>query len=111
MRSTDKLGDMSFDEKVQKVQIDVPLLIEGINSHKPGLSAYLSDFANLIESIVTDAQNSANDSSVQYKRCVAALRSQVGALRDNEFQTETIKLTKVLEMVVTKIQQLSTHLN
>ena len=106
-----KPDDMSFEEKIQKIQEDAPSLINSANQHKPGLTRSLSDFTELVEAVVSDAQSSTNDSSVQFKRCIAALRSQIGALRESTYNNDTIKLVKVIEMVVTKTQQLSSHLH
>lgn len=110
-RSTVKPDDMSFEEKIQKIQEDAPSLINSANQHRPGLTRSLSDFTELVEAVVSDAQSSTNDSSVQFKRCIAALRSQIGALRESTYNNDTIKLVKIIEMVVTKTQQLSSHLH
>ncbi len=104
-----KPDNLTLDEKIQKIHDDAPCLIECVEQMRPGMSHQLEDFAVIVDSIITEANTASNDSSVQFKRHLAALRSQTGYLRDPSLHNDIIKLVKVIEMIVTKSQQLSPH--
>ena len=106
-----KPENLTFEEKIQKIHEDAPVLKELVKNHKPGVAFQLEDYAVLVDCMVNEANSATNDSSVQFKRCVAALRSQIGYLKDPSFHNETIRIVKVIDMIVTKTQQLSTHLH
>ena len=105
-----RIEDMSLADKIAKVQKDAPVLVDSINNQGPNLARELDDFAQLVTSIVENSQNSSNDASVQFKRCVAVIQSQKGALVDPSLLNDTIKLTKIVDILSTKVQLLSTHL-
>ena len=110
-KSTKSLEELSLAEKIRKVGTDAPQLIEAVaNQQQPSLGRDLDMFVQLINCIITEAQNSSNDSSVQFKRCITTLRSQVGGLTDVSFQADVNGVTKVIDMLATKTQQLSSHL-
>ena len=104
------LSKLSLMEKIEKLQSNAPLLIDSANQQKPNLARDLSDFALLVNYIIDEAQVSDNDSSVTFKRCIAVLQSQRGALTDSSVQSDPVKLSKAIGILVTKSQLLSTHL-
>lgn len=103
--------NMTLGEKIHKIQEDAPVIIECVEQQRPGLSHQLENLALLVDSIITEANSVTNDSSVQFKRHLAALRSQTGFLRDPSCHHDVIRLVRVIEMIVTKSQQLSSHLH
>ena len=105
-----KPDELSLMEKIERLQSNAPLLIDFANQQKPNLARDLSDFALLVNYIIDEAQVSDNDSSVTFKRCIAVLQSQRGALTDFSVQSDPVKLSKAIEVLVTKSQVLSAHL-
>ncbi len=110
-KSSDRLDNLGLEAKIQAIQDDAPVIIEHIEQMKPGLSHQLENFALMVDAIISDANSATNDSSVQFKRHLAALRSQTGYLRDPSLHHDVIRLVRVIEMIVTKSQQLSSHLH
>lgn len=102
--------EMSLTEKIERIQSNAPLLIESIHQQKPNLQRDLTDFAQLVSYIIDEAQVADNDSTVTFKRCIAVLQSQRGALTDSGLQSDPVKLSKAVEVLVTKTQLLSSHL-
>lgn len=107
------LENMTIENKIRLIQEKGSALIEQTNTepNKPGLGHQLDELASVVDSLIADANASTNDSSVQFKRHVNALRSQAGYLRDSSLQNDPIRLVRVIEMITTKSQQLSSHLH
>ncbi|XP_011403964.1 PREDICTED: tyrosine-protein kinase ABL1-like [Amphimedon queenslandica] len=105
-----KPDELSLSDKIDRLQSNAPLLIDFVNQQRPNLARDLSDFAQLVTYIIEEAQRAENDSSVTFKRCIAVLQSQRGALTDSTVQSDPTKLTKAIEVLVTKSQVLSSHL-
>lgn len=101
--------DMSMPELIDKIKQEGPLLSQAVQNGS-SVTVLLTDFASFVEGVIDKSQTTSNDSSVQFRRCVAALRSNVGALRDPVIQKDTTKLIKIIDTAVTKTQQLSSHL-
>lgn len=105
-----KPDELSLMEKIERLHSNAPLLIDSVNQQRPNLARDLTDFSQLVTYIIEESQVAENDSSVTFKRCIAVLQSQRGALTDSTVQSDPTKLTKAIEVLVTKSQLLSTHL-
>lgn len=108
-----RLESMTVEDKIRLIQEKSSVLIELTNTDpgRPGLGHQLDELASIVDSLIADATTSTNDSSVQFKRHLTALRSQAGYLRDVSLQNDSIRLVRVIEMIITKSQQLSSHLH
>ena len=102
-------GGTSLSELIDRIQQEGPSLSQAVHSGS-SVTVLLADFASYVDGVIEKSQSASNDSSVQFKRCVAALRSNAGALRDSEIQKDRTKLIKIIDTAVTKTQQLSSHL-
>jgi hypothetical protein len=108
LASTDQ--PTTLQEKIDKALRDSPSLISAITSQSPSLPIELQDFSELINQILEEAKNSANDASVQYKKSITLIQSQRGVLIDPSMINDSFRLIKAVEMLTAKLHIVSSHL-
>ena len=97
---------------IQGLLAEAPEVLKAVQDGYGTVPQLLEDLAMATEQIIDTTQElESGGGTLQYRRCVTMLRSQVGTLRDSSKGSwQKDKIVKTINNVVKQVQQLSTHL-